>query len=233
MSLSTLVDESLDIALNEWAQVTDHAWNSYLKWWESFSLSKWFAGEFPTFDARTYQIKVGDQFLSIIEEAFQRTAQIPLAVFTRLVAEKIPVPPKLGHKLIKGDDVLRLIFKEVADAGLEATRFNLFPPSYRINKRVNDVLNRFKFISQLDPNSGFAVLKTRILKLAFLILRAMVLAFGTVFVLAVIVHIHQKYQLISEQKELLSLALPQDSKRVRKTLRNYRHRENAVRGPDK
>lgn len=232
MSLQSLVDESLDIVLNEWAQVTDHAWNQYVKWWEAFSLHKWFAGEFPTFDARTYQIKVGDQFLSIIEEGLQRLSQIPVALLTRLAAEKIPIDKKLGTKLYRGDDVLRFVYTQIADTGLEALRFNLFPPSYRITKRVNDVINRFKFIATLDPKSGFAVLKTRIIKLAFFLLRILLTICGAIFILLIILHLHEKFKLISEQRELEQLALPQDSKRVRKTMRNYRHRENAVPGPD-
>jgi len=233
MSLQNLFDDALDIALNEWSQVTDHAWNQWKKWWDDFSLAKWFAGEFPQYDPKAYVVKVGDQFISIIEDAIQRTSQIPLAVFARLVAEKIPIPPKLASRVVKGDDVLRFLYTQIADAGLQALRFNLFPPSYRIGKRVQDTINKFRFLTLLDFNSGTALLKTRVTKLLLFILRTVIVVAGSFFVIAIILHLHEKFSLISEQKELFRFSLAQDSKRVRQTLKNHRHRINAVRGPDK
>ena len=221
----------LEDLLGFWLEESDQVLENYL---EELSVAFDKATEFsfwlilPTQTAARI-IGLFIDILDSTQELMQDMGLVGLRVIERLIEEYMPLPRKMGQKVIKLDDAVRLVLKQIYGAAINVMDGDL-PAEVDVALTSKKIVAGLELKRQWDLSKALQALKGSVLAWA-------VIGFGNLikmtiaWTLIVLTGAIYVWAWRDGQKILSKQALPQDSQRVYE--HGHRHRRNLKKGPDK
>lgn len=174
---------------------------------------------------------LSNQLLDHIGDFFNRIAFIPGRVLAEAVIDFQSFAPKWKHKVVRADEMLRFVLREIVDAGFEMATGNV-PPLWSLSKRITGFVNKWKFFTALDATAGLKIIKGKVLGIVLIVLRIIFIIAVSIGALAVIQYLKEQWATAGGEKRIGFVVLSQNSKR-KYGKRSGQYRVNAGPGPDR